>query len=116
MTAQSPIIFPFGDEITYRHAGEKINDEAYRGIPALNALVTSTLVVSNKITQDARDALLLQDGKIDPSLRVAKVEVGMVKRHAMENAQPDLEYLSGLSAASRRDFETPDNDIWFSPQ
>lgn len=111
-----PIVFPFADEVSYRDPAEKINDEAYRGIPALNALVTSALIVSNKITQNGRDALLLHDGKIDPSLRVGQVELGMIKRHAMENAQPDLEYLNGMAPAPRQDYETPKNDIWLPEQ
>lgn len=112
---QPPVLFPFGDAVEFRPQAEKINDEVYRSIPALNHLATTTLTVTNKISQDARNALLLDDGKVDPEMRVLKVELGMVKRDQMESAQPDLDYMHSAAPAGRRDFESPENDAWLSP-
>lgn len=113
--APATLFFPFVDELEFRTREEKVHDEIYRSIPALNHLVTSALNVTNKIPLEARNAILLQDGKIDPALRVLKVEVGLVKRHEMENAQPDMDYLAGAKPASRKEFESKDNDPWIEP-
>lgn len=91
----SSLVIPFGEKLSFRPHDEKMNEEIYSTIPALNELTKSALAVSNKISQDARNALFFQDGATAPELRTLTVVVGMVKRDQMENAQPDLQYMSG---------------------
>lgn len=108
-------LFPFADELTYRPNEERLHEEVYRTIPELNALATVALRVANALPSPARDALFLGDGTMDPGLRTAQVQAGMVKRHQQENAEPDLAYLAGIDVPRRQDFETKDNDPWLEP-
>lgn len=103
-----------GDEVVCRDSAERLNEEVYRSIPALMHFANAAMQLSNKLSLDARNALFF-DAAGDPELRALKVENALVKRHDMESVQPDMEWLRGMSPATRKDFETADNDVWLSP-
>lgn len=105
-------LFPFSDEVACRPAHEKIDDEVYRSIPALNELANASLALSSKLTLNARNALFYTNRSADPSLRRVAVELGVQRRLEMEGAAPDLTYLAGQEKATRQQYETADNDVW----
>ncbi|CAE6793574.1 hypothetical protein R70006_04963 [Paraburkholderia domus] len=108
-------LIPFGDAVVARESHEKIDDEVFSSIPALNSLAGSSLTLSTKLSLDARAALFHTNTASSPSLRRVSVELGVERRFAMEGATPDPEYLNGQEKALRQQFETPKNDIWLEP-
>ncbi|HEP6431473.1 TPA: hypothetical protein VDB83_005805 [Burkholderia cenocepacia] len=108
-------LIPFGPELVARTRQEKIDQEVYRTIPALNSLANASLALSTKLTLDARNALFYANRAIDPSLRRVAVELGVERRLFMEGAMPDVEYLAGQEKATRQQYETAENDIWLAP-
>ncbi|WP_199030758.1 hypothetical protein [Ralstonia sp. ASV6] len=109
-------LIPFSDTVVSRPQHEKIDDEVYRSIPGLNALATPVQILSKKLSLSARNALFYMDRNADPSLRRVAVELGVERQLMMEGAEPDLGYLQGEVAATRKQFETPNNDIWVTPE
>lgn len=109
---QSIELFPFGDTIRARDPEERVLEEVYQSIPALSALADTTVALSNRMTGDARNALFFAPAGAERSLRQLSVELALKRRHEMETAQPDSQYLGAEKAAKRRDYETPEPDIW----
>ncbi|CAJ6618419.1 Uncharacterised protein [Burkholderia pseudomallei] len=108
-------LIPFGPELVARTRQEKIDQEVYRTIPALNCLANASLALSTKLTLDARNALFYANRAVDPGLRRVAVELGVERRLSMESAVPDADYLAGQEKATRQQYETAENDIWLSP-
>ncbi|MBN3729529.1 hypothetical protein [Burkholderia sp. Tr-20390] len=108
-------VIPFGPELVARSRQEKIDQEVYQTIPALNSLANASLALSTKLTLDARNALFYSNRSLDPSLRRVAVELGVERRLSMEGAMPDLDYLAGQAKATRHQYESADNDIWLAP-
>lgn len=110
--ARKTLLIPFGAELRCRESGEHSNEEVYRSIPALNRLANAVVLVTNKLSNEARDALYFQKKDMDPALRTTQIEVAMIKRDIIENAPADPEFLSRFKPVPRQSFETADNDIW----
>lgn len=106
------LLIPFGTEVMHRAVGEHLNEEVYRSIPALNRLANTVVLVTNKLSNEARDALYFQKDDIDPALRTTQIEVSMIKRDIIENAPADPEFLAKFKPVPRESFQTADNDIW----
>jgi hypothetical protein len=107
-----PLLIPFGDELTFRPTTEHLNEEVYRSIPALNRLANAVVLVTNKLSSDARNALYFEKENMDPSLRATKIEAAMIMRDIIENAPPDPEFLSQFKPVPRQSFDTAEKDIW----
>lgn len=105
-------VIPFlGDSIMSRDPGERLNEEVYRSIPALNSLANAAAAVGNKLSQEARNALFFNKGQ-DPELRALTVADSLFRTHSMQGAQPDLEWLRGQEPVSRKEFEEESPDEW----
>jgi hypothetical protein len=107
-------LHPFGDALIARAPQERVSEEVHQGIPALSSLADATVAVSNRLTNDARNALFFSAPGSDSGLREVAVEVALRHREEMGVAQPDIEYLRGLQPAKRQDYETAENDLWMS--
>lgn len=106
--------FDGGERIHVRDPSERMSEEVYRSIPALNAFANAAMAVGNKVSLEARNALFFDKGA-DPELRALKVENALVKRHELDSIQPDLEWLQSASPAKRKDFESSTDDVWLGP-
>jgi hypothetical protein len=106
-----PQLLPFAHDVVARPPYERVDEEVYATIPALNEMASAALTVSGKLTHDARAALFQMDGA-DPALRKVAVELGVEHRFAAEGAAPDPEYLAGQEKATAQQYQTPDNDLW----
>lgn len=115
MSPKKTLLIPFGHQLMHRPDGEKSNEEIYRSIPALNRLAIVAMAVSNKLSSEGRESLFYEKGNTDPELRVLKVEVAMIRRDVIENAQPDLEWMSSAKPISSKSFDTAGPDEWTTP-
>lgn len=105
-------LLPFGKDIRARATEEKVFEEVYQSIPALAAIADTTVALSNRITSDARNALFFSAAGVDPSLRELPVELAFKRRHDMEQARPDADYMAGMQPAKRDDFAGDSQDDW----
>lgn len=103
-----------GDEVVGRDPDERLDEEVYRSMPALTSFANAAMIVSNKLTLEARNAMFFEHDS-DPELRALKVEASLMRLHDMESAQPDLDWLRGAEIKTRKDFDTADNDMWLGP-
>lgn len=108
----SAVLYPFGEALRYRSSVERMHEEVYSVIPVLNELANTSVRLSNKLSQESRNALFFEDSSTDPAIRVLKVEVGMVKRDQMERTVPDMHYLAGQQPIPHQSFDTADKDEW----
>jgi hypothetical protein len=108
-------LIPFADAVVAREPFEKIDDEVYTSIPALNSLAGASIGLSTKLSLDARAALFHTNTASSPALRRVAVELAVERRFAMEGATPDPEYLNGQEKAPRQRYETASNDLWLEP-
>jgi len=105
-------VFPFASELRSRSRQEKIDEEVYRSIPALNDMANAVLGLSTKLSLDARQALFFSDLAADEKLRRVAVELGVERRLAMEGAIPDQAYLAGQAKTPHQAFDTAEPDDW----
>lgn len=110
----STVLYPFGEALQYRSSVERMHEEVYSVIPVLNELANTSVRLSNRLSQESRNALFFEDSSTDPAIRVLKVEVGMVKRDQMERAIPDMQYLAGQQPIPHQSFDTADKDEWLN--
>ncbi|TKC90346.1 hypothetical protein FAZ69_08325 [Trinickia terrae] len=105
-------LFPFGDELVARMPQERVHEEVHQGIPALSAVADATVSLSNRLPNDARNALFFSAPGVDEGLREIAVEVALRRREEATVVQPDFDYLRGQQSATRQNYETGENDLW----
>jgi hypothetical protein len=108
---------PFGASIRSRQVGERLNEEMYRTIPALNGLAASVIQIAQKLSQDGRAALFTSPSQ-DVEMRSLRVEVALARREEAQNFEPDLAWLGKVEPPPKGSFQSKNlhEDEWLNPE